>query len=74
MADRTGIEPAISPVTGEHVNRYTTGPRWYWKIFPIVKPSIHLLSLGVYWAYQCQYLNKNKVNCPVYLDNYRIIL
>ena len=26
MAVRTGIEPAISSVTGRHVNRYTTGP------------------------------------------------
>jgi len=26
MADQTGIEPAISSVTGRHVNRYTTGP------------------------------------------------
>ncbi len=26
MADPTGIEPAISCVTGRHVNRYTTGP------------------------------------------------
>ena len=25
MADQTGIEPAISSVTGRHVNRYTTG-------------------------------------------------
>ena len=26
MAVQTGIEPAISCVTGRHVNRYTTGP------------------------------------------------
>jgi hypothetical protein len=26
MAVPTGIEPAISCVTGRHVNRYTTGP------------------------------------------------
>ena len=26
LADQTGIEPAISSVTGRHVNRYTTGP------------------------------------------------
>ena len=26
MAVSTGIEPAISCVTGRHVNRYTTGP------------------------------------------------
>ena len=26
MAIQTGIEPAISCVTGRHVNRYTTGP------------------------------------------------
>ena len=26
MADQTGIEPAVSSVTGRHVNRYTTGP------------------------------------------------
>lgn len=26
MADRTGLEPVISPVTGECDNRYTTGP------------------------------------------------
>ncbi|EAZ84464.1 hypothetical protein BB14905_20885 [Bacillus sp. B14905] len=25
----TGIEPAISCVTGRHVNRYTTGPKWW---------------------------------------------
>ena len=31
MAVQTGIEPAISCVTGRHVNRYTTGPikRWW---------------------------------------------
>jgi hypothetical protein len=32
MAVPTGIEPAISCVTGRHVNRYTTGPykvRWW---------------------------------------------
>ena len=28
MAVPTGIEPAISCVTGRHVNRYTTGPRY----------------------------------------------
>ena len=28
MAVPTGIEPAISCVTGRHVNRYTTGPFW----------------------------------------------
>ena len=28
MADQTGIEPAIFSVTGRHVNRYTTDPRW----------------------------------------------
>src|SRR6478609_1277613 len=28
MAVPTGIEPAISCVTGRHVNRYTTGPLW----------------------------------------------
>ncbi len=27
MAVPTGIEPAISCVTGRHVNRYTTGPK-----------------------------------------------
>ena len=27
MAVQTGIEPAISSVTGRHVNRYTTGPQ-----------------------------------------------
>lgn len=27
MAGATGIEPAISCVTGRHVNRYTTPPR-----------------------------------------------
>ncbi len=26
LAVRTGIEPAISCVTGKHVNHYTTGP------------------------------------------------
>ena len=26
MAVRTGLEPAISSVTGRHVNHYTTGP------------------------------------------------
>ena len=26
MADQTGIEPAVSSVTGRHVNRYTTDP------------------------------------------------
>ena len=26
MAVQTGIEPAVSCVTGRHVNRYTTGP------------------------------------------------
>ncbi len=26
-ASPTGIEPAISSVTGKHVNHYTTGPR-----------------------------------------------
>ena len=29
MAVPTGIEPAISCVTGRHVNRYTTGPIMY---------------------------------------------
>src|SRR4051794_5237764 len=29
MAVPTGIEPAISCVTGRHVNRYTTGPYVY---------------------------------------------
>ena len=29
MAVPTGIEPAISCVTGRHVNRYTTGPLQY---------------------------------------------
>jgi hypothetical protein len=29
MADQTGIEPAISSVTGRHVNRYTTDPYCY---------------------------------------------
>ena len=28
MAVQTGIEPAISCVTGRHVNRYTTGPSY----------------------------------------------
>ena len=28
MEQVTGIEPAIFSVTGRHVNRYTTGPRW----------------------------------------------
>ena len=36
MAVPTGIEPAISCVTGRHVNRYTTGPK--------VLPSNVLLS------------------------------
>jgi hypothetical protein len=26
VADPTGVEPAISCVTGRHVNHYTTGP------------------------------------------------
>ena len=26
LADQTGIEPAVSSVTGRHVNRYTTDP------------------------------------------------
>jgi hypothetical protein len=26
MADPTGVEPAISCVTGRHVNHYTTSP------------------------------------------------
>ena len=26
MAELTGIEPAVSGVTGRHVNRYTTAP------------------------------------------------
>ena len=30
MAVPTGIEPAISCVTGRHVNRYTTGPLMYY--------------------------------------------
>jgi hypothetical protein len=29
MAVRTGLEPAISCVTGKHVNHYTTGPLFY---------------------------------------------
>ena len=29
MAVPTGIEPAISCVTGRHVNRYTTGPKYF---------------------------------------------
>jgi hypothetical protein len=29
MAVPTGIEPAISCVTGRHVNRYTTGPKFF---------------------------------------------
>ena len=29
MAVQTGIEPAISCVTGRHVNRYTTGPFYF---------------------------------------------
>ena len=28
MAVPTGLEPAISCVTGRHVNHYTTGPFW----------------------------------------------
>ena len=28
MAVQTGIEPAVSSVTGRHVNRYTTGPSY----------------------------------------------
>ena len=28
MAVLTGFEPAISCVTGRHVNRYTTGPHF----------------------------------------------
>ena len=28
MVEPSGIEPAISCVTGRHVNRYTTGPLW----------------------------------------------
>ena len=27
VAELTGIEPAVSGVTGRHVNRYTTAPR-----------------------------------------------
>jgi hypothetical protein len=34
MAVPTGIEPAISCVTGRHVNRYTTGPPMYEREFP----------------------------------------
>ena len=30
MAVPTGLEPAISCVTGRHVDRYTTGPYIYW--------------------------------------------
>lgn len=29
MATPTGIEPVISSVTGKHVNRYTTGPLYF---------------------------------------------
>ena len=32
MAVQTGIEPAISCVTGRHVNRYTTGPFEWWPV------------------------------------------
>ena len=33
MAVPTGIEPAISCVTGRHVNRYTTGPTYILRYF-----------------------------------------
>jgi hypothetical protein len=30
LAELTGIEPAISGLTGRHVNRYTTAPKKWW--------------------------------------------
>ena len=36
MAVPTGIEPAISCVTGRHVNRYTTGPMYFFYIIQMV--------------------------------------
>ncbi len=38
MAVPTGIEPAISCVTGRHVNRYTTGPLLKRKLLSQIKP------------------------------------
>ena len=32
MAVPTGFEPAISCVTGRHVNHYTTEPFWKWRL------------------------------------------
>ena len=32
MAVPTGFEPAISCVTGRHVNPYTTEPFWKWRL------------------------------------------
>jgi hypothetical protein len=28
VATRIGFEPTISGLTGQYVNRYTTGPEW----------------------------------------------
>ncbi len=39
MAVPTGIEPAISCVTGRHVNRYTTGP--------VVSKKFHLILYNI---------------------------
>ena len=46
MAVPTGIEPAISCVTGRHVNRYTTGPflnslYLSWTVIIVTKKSIN---------------------------------
>ena len=45
MAVPTGIEPAISCVTGRHVNRYTTGPSTLLKKHPILLPKQSIVKM-----------------------------
>ena len=46
MAVPTGIEPAISCVTGRHVNRYTTGPKllFYIKQIPAINRPCQFIA------------------------------
>ena len=48
MAVPTGIEPAISCVTGRHVNRYTTGPKYKMEEEEGFEPPRALTPLSVF--------------------------
>lgn len=45
-ADPTGLEPAISGVTGRRVGRYTTGPQMLWLLARLMARTTETVPYG----------------------------